>query len=83
VVPFGLSAARGALLVMATVYAVDVSMVAVATQVKESSASIDDALNLPKIVHSRKRLGIRPPRRTRATTFSSNASTRGDPGLGG
>jgi hypothetical protein len=61
-----------------------VAVVAVAAQVEHPAAVVDDALDLPEIVHSRARLqGTRPPLRTRATTLTSNASTRGDPGSEG
>jgi hypothetical protein len=75
---------RDTLVVMAPVDAIDVTVIAVAAQVEQPSARVEDALDLPKIVHSLVRPpGIRPPRVTRATTLMSNASTRGDPGLGG
>jgi hypothetical protein len=80
VVALELATMSETLFVMATVDAVDVPVVAVSAEVEEPPASVDDALNLPEIVHSRVRPpGTRPPRRTRATTLSSNASTRGDP----
>lgn len=72
-----------ALGVVAPVRAVDVPAIATAAELEHTSADVGDALNLPEIVHSRARPpGTRPARRTRATTLSSNASTRGDPGLG-
>jgi hypothetical protein len=84
VVPLELAAVSETLFVMTTVDAVDVPVVAVSAQVEDLPASVDDALDLPEIVHSRVRPpGTRPPQGTRATTLSSNASTRGDPGLGG
>jgi hypothetical protein len=58
--------------------------VASSAEKKRPSALVFDTLHLPEIVHSRERpQGTRPQRRTRATTLTSNASTRGDPGLGG
>jgi hypothetical protein len=42
-----------ALVVMATIDAVDVSPVAVSAEVKEAPASVDDALDLSEIVHWR------------------------------
>jgi hypothetical protein len=72
------------LVVMAPVDAIDVTVIAVAAQVEHPSTRVEDALDLPEIVHSHARPpGTRPPRATRATTLVSNASTRGDPGLGG
>ena len=68
---------------MAPVGAVHVPAIALAAQMKQPPAVVESAENLPQIVHSRGRPpGTRPLRRTRATTLSSNASTRGDPGLG-
>ncbi len=70
--------------VVAPVRTVDVAAIAAAAKVKETPAPVEGAENLSEIVHSRERpQGTRPPQRTRATTPSSNASTRGDPGLGG
>jgi hypothetical protein len=84
VVALELATVSETLFVVATIDAVDVPVVAVSAQAEELPASVDDALDLPEIVHSRARPpGTRPPRGTRATTLSSNASTRGDPGLGG
>ena len=81
--PFLLSAAGRTLDVVPSVGAVHVPVIAVAAKVEQPPAGIVDALNLPEIVHSRVRPpGIRPLRGSRATTLSSNASTRGDPGLG-
>jgi hypothetical protein len=57
------------LLVMATVDAVDVPVVAVSAEMEELPARVDDALDLPEIVHSLLRPpGTGPPRGTRATT---------------
>jgi hypothetical protein len=82
--PLGRATVSGALFVVAPIDAVHVPVVAVAAQVEEPSARVDNALDLPQIVHSRVRPpGTRPSRWTRATTVASNASTRGDPGLGG
>lgn len=79
-----LLATRGSGGLMASVGAVDMPAVARAAEMKQPPAVIESAENLPEIVHSRARPpGTRPLRRTRATTLSSNASTRGDPGLGG
>ena len=81
--PLGLVPVSSTLGVVAPVDAVAVPAVALAAQMEGLAATIDNALDLPEIVHSRVRPpGIRPPRGTRATTLSSNASTRGDPGLG-
>jgi len=53
---------------MAWVRTVDLAMVAEPAQVKNHPTVINDALDLPKIVHPRMRPpGIRPPRLTRAT----------------
>ncbi len=80
----GLAPMGDTLVVMAPIDAIDVTVIAVAAQVEQPSACVEDALDLPQIVHSRMRPpGIRPPRQTRATTLASNASTRGDLGLGG
>ena len=74
---------RGALRVVTTVGAVHVPVVAVPAEVKQPPAVVKAAEKLSKIVHSREGPPrISPPRQTRATTLSSNASTRGDPGLG-
>ena len=65
------------------VSAVDLASVAEPTQVEHRSAAIDGALDLAKVIHPQRRPpGIRPPQATCATTLASNASTRGDPGLG-
>jgi hypothetical protein len=64
--------------------AVLVATVALPAQEEEPPAAVIDTLNLPQIVHSRRRPpGTRPPLGTCATTLASNASTRGDPGVGG
>lgn len=77
-------AVGGALGIMVSVGAVDVAAVALPAEMKQPPAIVESAENLPEIVHSRERPpGTRPPRGTRATTLSSNASTRGDSGLGG
>ena len=69
--------------IMAPVGAVDVPAVATPAEMEQPPTIVESAENLPEIVHSRERpQGTRPPRGTRATTLSSNASTRGDPGLG-
>ncbi len=61
--------------------AVQVAVVAVAAQVEQPAAVIDDALDSPQVAHSRAGpQGTRPTLRTRATTLTSNASTCGDPG---
>jgi hypothetical protein len=66
---------------MPPIRAVHVTVIADAAQVEHPAAVVDDALDLPEIVHSRTRpQGTRPPSRTRATTIASNASTRGDLG---
>lgn len=84
VVPLELTTVRETLFAMTAVDAVNVPMIAVAAQVEELPASVDDALDLSEIVHSGARPpGTRPPRETRATTLSSNASTRGDLGSEG
>jgi hypothetical protein len=63
--------------------AVDLPVIAASAQVEYLPTVIDDALDLPEIVHPLGRpQGTRPPPATRATTFMSNASTRGDAGLG-
>lgn len=81
--PLGFPAPDRALAIMTPVDAIDVAVVARAAQVEHPSAAVDDTLDLAEIVHSRAQLpGTRPPRATRATTLSSDASTRGDPGLG-
>jgi hypothetical protein len=75
------SATHDALVIMTSIRAVDVAVIAPPTQVEHLTASIDGACNPAKIVHSRARPpGIRPPRATRATTLMSDASTRGDQG---
>ena len=53
VVPFDLATASETLFVMAAVDAVDLPVVAGAAQVEDPSTSVDDALDLPEIVHSR------------------------------
>jgi len=81
VTPFAIPASGQALKLVPPIRAVHVAVVAVAAQVEHSAAVIDDALDLPEIVHSRARpQGTRPTLGTRATTLTSNASTRGDPG---
>ena len=81
--PLGLatvSYTRGPVSLIDTVH---LPVVAEAAEVEHPPAIVDDALDLPEIVHSRARPpGTRPPRGTRAITLASNASTRGDPGLG-
>jgi hypothetical protein len=78
-----LSTPTSALHVMATIDAVHLAAIASPAKMKKTPTIVDYALNLPQIVHSRVRpLGIRPPRGIRATTLASNASTRGDRGLG-
>lgn len=60
--------------------AVDLPTIAVPAQEKHPPAVINNALNLSEIVHPDTRPPeIRPPPANRATTSSSNASTRGDP----
>jgi Ca-activated chloride channel family protein len=79
--PLRVLALARALGAVAPVRTVDVSAIAVSAQVEQPPAVVDQALDLPKIVHSRARPPrTRPPSRTRATTIASNASTRGDPG---
>ena len=77
-------APRRALRVMHTTWAIDLAPIAAAAQMEDAPAGIQNTLNLPQIVHSRPRpQRTRPPAGTRATTPASNASTRGDSGLGG
>jgi hypothetical protein len=74
-------AAGGTLGVMATVRAIDVSAITLAAQAEQPPASIVDALELPKLVHTRGELGH--PGGLVRQLDSSNAYTRGDPGLEG
>src|SRR5690606_19573445 len=78
------AAARCALGIVHLPRAVDLTAIAAAAEMEDSPAVIQNTLNLPQIVHSRPRpQRTRPPAGTRATTPASNASTRGDSGLGG
>jgi hypothetical protein len=78
-----LVAAGGALRVMTPIGAVSLTPIAAPADMQELPAPVESAQNLPEIVHLRVQpQGTRPPQGTRATTLSSNASTRGDPGLG-
>lgn len=81
--PLLLSAAGCPLGIVASIRTVDVATVTPAAQGEQPPAVVVDTLDLSEIVHSRARPpGTRPHRGTRAITVMSNASTRGDPGLG-
>lgn len=79
-----LPAPRSALVVVHATWAVGLAPIAATAEMEDPATVIQNALNLPEIVHSRPRpQRTRPPAGTRATTPGSNASTRGDSGLGG
>ena len=64
--------------------AVNLPVIALGAEVHDAPTLIANTLNLPKIVHPYRPRppGTGSPRACRATTHSSNASTRGDLGLG-
>jgi len=72
---FRLSTVGGAIIVVASVHAIDLASITLPADEKGHPAIIHNALNLPKIVHPRARPpGIRPPQAIRATRPKSNAS---------
>ncbi|HEY1534741.1 MAG TPA: hypothetical protein VGF76_12000, partial [Polyangiaceae bacterium] len=81
--PLDLATVRGALDNVLRIRAIDLAMVTEPAQVKNVATVINDALDLPEIVHPRMRPpGIRPPWLTRATRTCRTRPPRGDAGLG-
>lgn len=71
-----------ALSLMASAHAIELATIAVTAKEEHLPTVIETALNQPQIVHSRgATAGNSPAALNRATSHSSNASTRGDQGL--